>query len=116
MRRNRKGEAHIHAGGIPLDRRVEKSLGFGEGNDLVELAADFMPCHSEDCPVKMDILASSQFRVKARTHLKQACYPTAQSDPSLGRLGDTAEDLQKGALAGAITADNADDLAFTDLE
>ena len=37
-------------------------------------------------------------------------------DAALGGLGDAAEDLQQRALAGAVAADDADDLAALHLE
>ena len=37
-------------------------------------------------------------------------------DAARGRLGDAAEDLQQRALARAVAADDADDLALLDLE
>ena len=42
-----EGQAHVHAAGVALDRRVEELLDLGELDDLVELArlisARFMP-------------------------------------------------------------------------
>ncbi len=40
MRRDGEGQAHVHPGGIALDRRIEEPLDLGEGDDLVELAPD----------------------------------------------------------------------------
>ena len=40
----------------------------------------------------------------------------ANLGPAGGRLGDAGEDLQQRDLAGAVAADDADDLAFADLE
>ena len=37
-------------------------------------------------------------------------------DVALGRLGDRDEDLEQRALARAVAADDADDLALLDLE
>ena len=38
--------------------------------------------------------------------------PAADHGPAGGRLGDAAEDFQQRALAGAVAADDADDLAL----
>src|SRR5437762_552120 len=46
----------------------------------------------------------------------KARSPTAQFGPAGGRLGDPGEDLQEGGLAGAVAADDADDLAGPDLQ
>ncbi len=39
VRRDGERQAHVHAAGVALDRRVEEFLDLGEGDDLVELAA-----------------------------------------------------------------------------
>ena len=54
--------------------------------------------------------------MKAGPDLEQAGDAAAQHDAALGRLGDAAQDLEQRALAGAIAADDADDLALLDLE
>ena len=47
----------------------------------------------------------------------QEAADSAVNDRSAGGwLGDAGEDLQEGALAGAVSADDADDLAWLDPE
>ena len=41
MRGDGEGEAHLHAAAVVLQGGVEEAFHFGEGYDLVELAADF---------------------------------------------------------------------------
>ena len=46
VRGDGEGQAHVHAAGVALDRRVEELLDLGEGDDLVELRSisrRFMP-------------------------------------------------------------------------
>ena len=57
MRGNSKGEPHIHARAVALDRRVEKFLDLGKGDDLVELRPDLRPRHAQDGAVQIDVLA-----------------------------------------------------------
>ena len=57
MRRHRKSESHIHARRITFDRCIKEAVDLGEGDDLVELAADFRPRHAEDGAVQVDVLA-----------------------------------------------------------
>ena len=38
VRRDGERQAHVHAAGVALDRRVEELSDLGEGDDLVELA------------------------------------------------------------------------------
>ena len=112
MRRDGEGEAHIHAGGIALDRRVEELLDLGKGDDLVEFPADLGAAHAEDRAVEIDVLAAGQFGMKAGADFQQARDAAAQGDAPGGRLGDAAEDLEQRALAGAVAADDAEDLAL----
>ena len=37
---HREAEAHVHARGVGLDRRVDEALQLGEGHDLVEALLD----------------------------------------------------------------------------
>ena len=57
---------------IALDRRVEELLDLGEGDDLVELAADLGAGHAEDRAVEIDVLAAGQLGMKAGADLEQA--------------------------------------------
>ena len=116
MRSHRKGEPHVHARGVALDRRIEELLDLREGDDLVELPPDLRPRHAEDRTIEEDVLAARQLRVKARAHLEQARHAAADLDAPGARLGNPREDLQQRRLAGAIAPDDADHLATLDLE
>ena len=72
MRRDREGEPNIHAAGVALDRRIEKFLDLGKGDDLVELASDLGAAHAEDGAVEIDVLASGELGMKAGADLEQA--------------------------------------------
>ena len=114
--RHREGEPHIHAAAVALHRRVEKPVDLGEGHDLIELAFDLQPAHPKDRAVEEDVLAAGEFRVEAGAHLQQAGHPTAQADAAGGGLGNAAEQLEKGGLARAVAADDADHLAALDFQ
>ena len=88
MRRHREGQPHVHAARIALDRRVEEFLDLGEGDDLVELAADLGARHAEDGAVEIDVLAPGQLGMKAGADLEQAGDPAAQiaTRPSVGSV------------------------------
>ena len=49
--------------------------------------------------------------MKAGADFEQAADAAAQLDTPAGRLGDAAEDFQQRRFAGAVAADDADDLA-----
>ena len=111
-----EGEAQVHTGRVVFDRGVEEPLDLGERYDLVELAVDLSALHAEDGAVEINVLTAGQLQVEAGADLEQAANPAAELNPALGRLGDAREDLEERALACAVAADHADDLARRDLE
>src|ERR1700694_2733526 len=116
VRRHRKGEADVHPTGVELDGGVEESLHARELDDVVELAVDLAALHAEDCAVQVDVFATGELGVKARSNLEQAAQAPVDDSASMGRLGEPAQDLQEGALARAVAPDDAEHLAFLDLE
>src|SRR4029077_7380839 len=100
--------------GVALDGRVEEGLELGEGDDLVEALPNLGPAHAEDGAVEEDVLPSGELRVEARPDLQQRADPSGHIRPPGARLGDPREDLQQGALPGAVMTDQADDLAVLD--
>src|SRR5437868_3279803 len=113
---HREGEPYIHPRGIAFDGRVEKLLDLGKSDDLVELLRDLAPVHAEDRAVQKNVLASGELRVKAGPDFEKARHTPVEHDSSLGRLGDPAENLQQCALAGAIVAYDAENLAPLNLK
>ena len=113
---HRERQPHVHAAGVALHRRVEELLDLGERDDLVELPVDLAAAHAQDRAVEVDVLAAGQLGVEAGADLQQAADAAAELDLAGRRLGDPREDLQQRALAGAVAADDADDLARLDLE
>ena len=108
MRGDGEGEPHVHPAGVALDRRVEEPLDLGEGDDLVELAADLAPAHAEDGAVEEDVLPAGELRVEAGADLEQRCRPgpSISARPAVGSV-IRGQDLEQGALAGAVAADDA---------
>src|SRR5690606_8887345 len=101
---------------VAFDRGVEKLFDAGEVDDLVELAVHFCAGHAEDGAVEVDVLAAAEFGVKSGADLEQAGDAAAEDGASGSGFGDTAEELEEGALAGAVAADDAEDFAFVDGE
>src|ERR1051325_1278038 len=116
VRGDGEGQAHIHAGGVTLDRCVEELLDLGERDDLVEFSPDLGTCHAEDGAVEENIFAAGQLGVEAGPDLEQAGDAPVPGHAALGRLGDLREDFQKRGLARAIAADDADDFALLHVE
>ena len=88
---------------------------FGESDDLVELGANLGFRHPENRPVEEDVLPACQLGMEAGAHLEQAGRAAADPQPALGGLGDAADDLEQGGLAGAVASDQAHDFALPDL-
>ncbi len=116
MRGHREGQPRVHAHGVALHRRVDELLHAREVDDLVEARLHFPARHAEDRAVQEDVLAPGQLLVEAGADLEQASDAAVQLDPAKGRLEDARQDLEQRRLAGAVVADDADDLAALDLE
>ena len=67
-------------------------------------------------PVEDDVFARGQLRVEADAELDEGRQPAGHLDPAGVRPVDAGEQLQQGALAGAVAADDAEELALLDLE
>jgi hypothetical protein len=111
-----EGEAHDHAARVDPDGLVHEGADVGEGGDLLEAVADLLDGEAEDAAVDEDVLASSELRVEAAAEFEQRRDVAAQRDGSLGRRHRAGEDLEQGALAAAVPADDADGLAAADGE
>ena len=67
-------------------------------------------------PVEDDVLARGQLEVEADPELDEGRQPAGHPDrPGVGAV-DAGEQLQQRALAGAVAADDAEELALADLE
>ena len=111
-----ESQPHVHAARVALDGRVEELLDLGEVDDLVKLPGDLPPRHAQDRAVEIDVLAARQLGMKAGADLEQTADPSVETDLAPGRLGDPAQDLQQSRLAGAVAADDPDDLPWLDIE
>ena len=111
-----KARRRYMPGRVVLDGRVDELLDLGERDDLVELPLDLAAAHAEDGAVQIDVLAAGQLRMEAGADLEQRADAAVDLDAPRRRLGDARQDLQQRALAGAVAADDADDLAAPDLE
>src|SRR5438874_2108484 len=108
MCRDGEGEADVHAGAVPLDRRVEELLDLGKINDFIEFAVDFRLLHPQDAAVQINVLAARQLRVKTSPYFEEAAHAAAQFDAAGRWLRDPAENFQERAFPRAIAPDDAD--------
>ena len=113
---HREGKPELHPAGVALHRSVDEGSDIRELHDLLEAALDLAALHVEDRPVQEDVLAAGELRMEARAHLEQRSDPAAKACLSLGRQGDLGEDLEEGALAGAVVTDHPQRLPTLHLE
>ena len=106
---NRHGEPepHVHAGRVRLHRRVDELAQLGELDDLVEALLDLALGQPEHDAVDEHVLAAGDFRVKAGAELDERRDAALDRDGAARRLRDAGHQLQCGALAGAVAADDA---------
>lgn len=64
-------EPEEHARGVILERRVQKKLGAGEGNDFIELARDFSFADAEHGAVQVNVFAPAEFGMKPGPDVQQ---------------------------------------------
>src|SRR5207253_3578092 len=85
---NGERQAHVHAAGEMLDRRIDERTHFGKRHDLIEFSRDLRLAHSENRTIEHDVLAAGELGMKARADLEQRTHATMKLDTPLGRFGD----------------------------
>ena len=65
----------------------------------------------ENGAVEVDVVAAGEFRVEAGAEFEQRGDAPVHRDGAGGGLQDAGHDLQQGALAGAVFADDAEGFA-----
>ena len=111
MRGHGKCQAHIHAAAVTFHWRIQEFFNLGKSDNLIKLPFDFSSGHSENRAIKRNILASSQLRMETCAHLQQTRHASPDAYPSLGRLGNPAQNFQQGGFPSSVSTDNADNLA-----
>jgi len=112
MRRNCKGEPHIHATAVALDWCIQEFLYAGERDNLVELALNFDFAHAQDGAIEKNVFAAGELGMEAGAYLEQAGDAATDAHPASRGFCDAAENLEQGTLAGPIAADDAQHLAL----
>ena len=116
VRSDGESEADGHAAAVALHGGVQVAFASAEVHDLVELAGDFATAHAHDGAVHVDVLAAGHFRVESGAHFEEARDAALGADCAGSGGGHAAEQLEEGALAGAVPADDAHDVALFHLE
>ncbi len=114
--RHAEGQARVHTCRVPAHGRVDETVDFGEGDDLVKFAGDLGAPHAENGAIEINVFTACQLRMKAAPNFEKCADVTVHFGAAFGRFGDARQDLQQRALAGAVEADNAQQLALAQLE
>ena len=112
----REGEPHLHPRGEILELVIDELLQLGEADDLVEETVQLAPAQSQDGAAQEDVLPGGQLGVEADTQLEKGRDLALDGHPP--RIGpvDPRQDLEQGALARAVVADDSDELTRRNLE
>ena len=86
--RGGKGQPHIHAARVFLDRALHEFADLGEGFDGRHRAVDFGAAQSHDFAVQVDVLAAAEFGVEARAEFQQRGDAPARHHAPGGGLQD----------------------------
>jgi hypothetical protein len=97
-------------------RLVHVVADVGEGLDLRHQGGDLLDRHAEQLAGHVDVLATGEIRMEAHAQFEQGGDAAFHVDAAGGRLGGPGDQLEQGALAGAVDADQADRLARGDAE
>ena len=102
-----EAQAHVHARRIMLDRHIDVIAQFGEVQDVVKKALGLLAAEAQHRGIEIDILAPGEVGVEARAQFQQGADAAMHPDFARGGLDNAGDQLEKGALAAAVAADDA---------
>ena len=114
--RDGEPEADGHAAAVALHGSVQVAFAAAEVHYLVELAGNLGAAHAHDGTVHVDVFAPGHLRVESGAHFEEARDAAPCADGAGGGSGHAAQQLEEGALAGAVPADDAHDVTLFHLE
>ena len=82
VRGDREAQAHGHAGGVGLQRRVKEILELGKAHDRVEARRDLAPGEASSRPLILDVLAPGDLRMEPGAQFQQGRQAAADLDGS----------------------------------
>ena len=111
-----ESETDGHAAAVAFYGGVQVAFASAEVHNLVELAGNLAAAHAHDGAVHVDVLAAGHFRMEARAHFEEARDAAPCADGAGGGGGHAAQQLEERTLAGAVPADDANDVALLHLK
>ena len=113
---NGKADAGHHAGGVVLERHIQKVLQLAELHDLIKLFVQILGREAQHRAVQIDVLAGSQVHIKARAQLDERGDGAADRHLALAGLVHARNGLEQGGLARAVQAHKAVEIAGHDVQ
>ena len=113
---HREREPDHHPRRVVLELEVGEVAQLGEVEHGVEPAPRLAPRQAHHHAVEHDVLARRQLRVEPDAELDERGEPARHADPAAVGAVDAGQDLQQRALAGAVAADDPEELALADVE
>lgn len=111
-----KGQAHLHAAGVGAHGLVDVVANVCKGFDFGHLALQFLGGHACQQAGHVDVLAAGEVALEAHAQFQQRRYAPTQFDAACGGLHDASDELEQGAFARTVDADDAYGLARLDLK
>ena len=106
-----KTQAHLHPGGVVLERRVDEVFEFGEFDDVLHPLLDIPIAKAVETGVKKDVFKTRQFGIESHPQLDKGSDAPMGDYLTFGGNQDTGNNLQQGALAGAVVPQKTQRLA-----
>ncbi len=116
VRGDGEGQAHLHAGGIMLERAYRESARLRRRPRFRRTCGRFRPAHAQDGAAEENVFAAGQLGMEAGADFEQAADAPVNFRETGGGAGDASEQFEQGGLACAVASDEADDFALVDVK
>ena len=103
-RGNCKRDTRNHTRRIVFHRHVEKLLDFRKFDNLIEMFVDKLLGIAQQCAIQINIFASSELHVEARTKLDERRDVAVHRAGAPRRLQNARDNLQHGRFARSVRA------------
>ena len=111
-----EAQAHLHAGGVVFEGGVDEVLEFRELDDVLDALLGFVVAKAVEAGVEEDIFVAAELGMEADAELDEGGDAASGDDLALAGLQDAGDDLQQGALAGAVVPQQTQSLALLDAQ
>src|SRR5277367_894369 len=108
VRRHGEPQPGVHAGRVSFYRSIDEVGETRELHDGVEFSIDLLPIHAQDGAVQVDIFSSGEVGMKSGPHFDEGGEPAMHINRPPGRFHNAGNELQNGAFACSISADNSE--------